>query len=47
MKKEDVRGIYDGSIFYKRAAETKRKRAKEARQSETSPGLIAQAKKLL
>ncbi|KAL8903824.1 MAG: hypothetical protein Q9207_003684 [Kuettlingeria erythrocarpa] len=47
MKKEDVRGIYDGSIFYKRAQETKRKRFKGARQSHTSPGLIAQAKKVL
>lgn len=47
MKKEDVRGIYDGSIFYKRAQETKRKRFKGARQSQTSPGLIAHAKKVL
>ncbi|KAL8761291.1 MAG: hypothetical protein Q9184_002586 [Pyrenodesmia sp. 2 TL-2023] len=47
MKKEDVRGIYDGSIFYKRAAETKRKRAKEARQNETSPAMISEAKKIL
>ncbi|KAL8722111.1 MAG: hypothetical protein Q9225_001355 [Loekoesia sp. 1 TL-2023] len=46
MKKEDVRGIYDGSIFYKRAQETKTKRAKLALQSQTSPGLVAKAKKL-
>ena len=30
MRKEDIRGIYDGSIFYKKADETRRKR--EARQ---------------
>ncbi|KAI4123785.1 MAG: hypothetical protein LQ338_005089 [Usnochroma carphineum] len=47
MKKEDVRGIYDGSIFYKRAEETKRKRTKIALQSQTSPGLVTQVKKLL
>ncbi|KAL8730134.1 MAG: hypothetical protein Q9181_004759 [Wetmoreana brouardii] len=47
MKKEEVRGIYDGSIFYKRAEETKRRRAASSRQSGTSPGLVAQAKKLL
>ncbi|KAL8694911.1 MAG: hypothetical protein Q9218_000482 [Villophora microphyllina] len=48
MKKEDVRGIYDGSIFYKRAEETKRKR--EARllvKSRTSPELVTKVKKVL
>ncbi|KAL8940874.1 MAG: hypothetical protein Q9211_002064 [Gyalolechia sp. 1 TL-2023] len=41
MKKDDVRAIYDGSIFYRRAEETKIKR------SHTSPGLVAKAKKIL
>ncbi|KAL8860755.1 MAG: hypothetical protein Q9178_002785 [Gyalolechia marmorata] len=48
MKKEDVRSIYDGSIFFKRAEETKRKRAHAAHQKhQTSPGLVEKAKKLL
>lgn len=47
MKKEDIRGIYDGSIFYKRAEETKRRRAKVAHQEETSQGPVAKAKRLL
>ncbi|KAL9006318.1 MAG: hypothetical protein Q9188_000917 [Gyalolechia gomerana] len=38
---EYVRAIYDGSIFYRRAEETKIKR------SRTSPGLVAKAKKTL
>ena len=49
MKKKDVKGIYDGSIFFKRAEETKRKRVRDAhQQNETSPpGLVAKAKELL
>ncbi|KAI4248850.1 MAG: hypothetical protein L6R40_000862 [Gallowayella cf. fulva] len=47
MKKEDVRGIYDGSIFFKRAEETRQRRARAANpQSRTSQGLVAKAKKL-
>lgn len=30
MRKEDIRGIYDGSIFYKKAQETERRRERIA-----------------
>ena len=48
MRKEDIRGVYDGSIFYKKAEEYERK--KEMRQEQrtgTSPGLISMARKAL
>ena len=48
MKKEDIRGIYDGSIFYKKAEEYKRKqRAKADLRSSTSRSLVERAKKLM
>ncbi|MCJ1433364.1 hypothetical protein MMC27_002724 [Xylographa pallens] len=48
MKKEDIRGIYDGSIFYKKAEEYERKqRAKADLRSSTSRSLVERAKKLM
>ena len=44
MKKEDIRGIYDGSIFYKKAKDHE---AKRRQQEQTSPSLVAKIKKLL
>lgn len=51
MRKEDIRGIYDGSIFYKKAEEHQGKEQIRAPRSQangsTAPGLLAKAKKLL
>ena len=52
MRKEDIRGIYDGSIFYKKAEENERKqRIKDARKAQghgtVAPTLVVKAKKLL
>ncbi|MCJ1472439.1 hypothetical protein MMC13_001087 [Lambiella insularis] len=45
MKKEDIRGIYDGSIFYKKAEEHQRKqRVKAGMRSSTSPRLLQRAR---
>lgn len=46
MKKEDIRRIYDGSIFYKKAEEYQQKqRAKAGSRSSTSPRLMQRARK--
>ena len=52
MRKEDIRCIYDGSIFYKKAEENERKqRIKVARKAQghgtVASTLVAKAKKLL
>ena len=48
MKKEEIRGVYDGSIFYKKAEEHKRKQIEtKQRQGRTSPSLVPKVKKLL
>lgn len=39
LKKEDIRTVYDGSIFYKRAEETRRKRSGEALSPDPQPSL--------
>lgn len=48
MRKEDIRGVYDGSIFYKKAEEYERKKKTRQEQHKgTSPRLISIAKKVL
>ncbi len=47
MRKEDIRGIYDGSIFYKKADDYRLKQMRECQQSRTSPSLVSKVKKLL
>ncbi|MCJ1381116.1 hypothetical protein MMC17_004225 [Xylographa soralifera] len=48
MQKEDIRGIYDGSIFYKKAEEYERKqRVKADLRSSTSRSLVERATKLM
>ncbi|KAK4693992.1 peroxygenase, partial [Lecanoromycetidae sp. Uapishka_2] len=48
MKKEDIRGVYDGSIFYKKADEYQQKQARRRQEQKgTSPGLVSMAKSLL
>ena len=52
MRKEDIRGIYDGSTFYKKAEEHKRKQELKAQmkaqgQGSTAAVFLAKAKKLL
>ena len=47
MRKEDIRGVFDGSIFYKKAEEYKRKQERTRSQSRTSPSLVARVKKLM
>ena len=44
MRKEDIRGVYDGSIFYKKAEQHQ---AISQRQKQTSPSLVAKVKKLI
>ena len=45
MRKEDIRGIYDGSIFYKKAAQYEDKRKREHQKSlSTAPRLRSMAK---
>ena len=51
MRKEDIRGVYDGSIFYKKAEQyVQQKKKKKQRQDldkGTSPKLISMAHKIL
>ena len=48
MRKEDIRGIYDGSIFYKKAEEYERnKKMRPGQHKGTSPRLISMAQKVL
>ena len=48
MRKEDIRGVYDGSIFYKKAEEYEQKKKKRQDQRKgTSPRLISMARKIL
>ena len=48
MRKEDIRAIFDGSIFYKKAEEHKMKQHIQAKQrGNTSPGLVTEIKKLI
>lgn len=49
MRKEDIRRIYDGSIFYKKAEEYERKKEMTQREQSkgTSPKLISLARKIL
>lgn len=45
MRKEDIRAMYDGSIFYKKAEKYKMKQV--GQRGDTSPGLVAKIKKLV
>ena len=48
MRKEDIRGVYDGSMFYKKAEEYERKqKARQKQHRGTSPRLISMIKKIL
>lgn len=47
MRKEDIRRVYDGSIFYKKAEEYKQKQARSHPRSQTSPILVTKVKKLI
>ena len=47
MRKEDIRGIYDGSIFYKKADKRRFKKMQTHQQSRTSPTLVNKVQKLL
>lgn len=48
MRKEDIRGVYDGSIFYKKAEEYERKKKmRQGQRKGTSPRLISMAQKIL
>ena len=49
MRKEDIRGVYDGSIFYKKAEEYERKKKMMQREQRRgiSPKLISMAHKVL
>lgn len=48
MRKEDIRGVYDGSIFYKKAEEYERKKVMRQEQRKgTSTRLISMAQKIL
>ena len=42
MRKEDIRGIYDGSIFYTKAEEHQRKVKEKRRLKSTSPSMFKQ-----
>ena len=47
MRKEDIRGVYDGSIFYKKAEEYERKKKMQRQQRKgTSPKLVSMARKV-
>lgn len=47
MRKEDVRGIFDGSIFYRKAKEHREKQEKKQQERQTTaPKLVSLAKKL-
>lgn len=47
MRKEDIRAVFDGSIFYRKAEQhrMKQKRTQQERQA-ISPRLVSLAKKL-
>lgn len=48
MRKEDIRGVYDGSIFYKKAEEhEQRKKMRQEQRKGTSPRLTSMAQKVL
>ena len=49
MRKEDIRMVYDGSIFQKKADEYQRKQRvmRNLRQSSTSPSLVQSVQKHL
>lgn len=48
MRKEDIRGVYDGSIFYKKAEEYQRKKKiRQEQRKGTSPRLVSMAQKVL
>lgn len=47
MRKEDIRGIYDGSIFYKKAEEHQAKVERRRQRKSTAPELRAKAMKVL
>lgn len=48
LRKEDIRGVYDGSIFYTKAEEYERKKKqRQEQQKGTSPKLISMAHKVL
>ncbi len=48
MHKEDIRGVYDGSIFYKKAEEYERKKKmRQGQRKGTSSRLISMAQKVL
>jgi hypothetical protein len=45
MRKDDIRQIFDGSIFYRKAKEYEESTTQDSKR--TSPYLAAQARKLL
>ena len=48
MHKEDIRAVYDGSIFYRKAEKHKMKQQTQVIQpGNTSPGLVTEIKKLI
>ena len=48
MRKEDIRGVYDGSIFYKKAEEYKTKiQMRKEQRERTYPNLISKVQKVL
>lgn len=47
MRKEDIRGIYDGSIFYKKADDYRLKQMRVHQQSRTSSSLVTKAAAVL
>ncbi len=48
MRKEDIRGVYDGSIFYKKAEQFERKKKMRQEQRKgTSSRLISMVQKVL
>ena len=48
MRKEDIRGVYDGSVFYKKAEEyEQKKKMRQGQRIRTSPKLVSMAQKVL
>ena len=47
MRKEDIRRVYDGSIFYKKAEEYEQKKKRRDQRNGTSPKLVSMAHKVL
>ena len=47
MRKEDIRGIYDGSIFYTKADNQRLKNMQAQQQRQTSPTLVSKVQRLL